>query len=228
MKTAAQILQLVDDFNWHEWQQDVKPGFTKIYTAALEDIGGDVGNNHGIDFNVDDPFVTKHMTEYIGERITQLSATSQDQVKRKIQSALADLEEDSSVQDLADLVAGAVRDLYSGYEQARALRIARTESAIVYNHANVLGGRQAGFDQFDVVDGTDDDECAEANGQTWPTQRCLDEPIAHPHCVRAFFAHVDDDQGEDDEDESASATEKRRLAHLRRLGLVDVRKKRTR
>lgn len=225
MKTAAQILELIDSFPWDDWQDKLQPDFTQVYKDAAAAIGRKAAAAHGVTFNVDDPGVSKHMTRYVGERVTQLSETSKSQVKAKIRSALEDADQDSSAQDLADLVTNTVRDTYDDYEQYRSLRIARTESAVVYNNGSVFAGIQSGFDNFDVVDGTDDDECADANGDVWTSDECLEDPIAHPNCVRAFFPHVDDDSGEEDDDETASATEKRRLANLRRRGLVDVRKR---
>jgi hypothetical protein len=197
--TAAALKRLAESFDWEAWQKKLEPGFTQVYRDAVTAVGTTAAKAHDVDFDADDPFVDKRLTAYVGERITQLSDTSKEQVIATIQGVLEDAEADSSVQDLADAVAGAVGDLYDDFEQYRALRIARTESAIVYNHGNVLGGSQAGFDSFDVVDGTDDDECAEANGDVWSTDECLDDPIAHPNCVRAFFPHVDD-RGDDEDD----------------------------
>lgn len=198
--TAADLKHLAETFDWNAWRDKLEPGFTQVYRDAVETIGTTAADAHGVAFDVDDPFVTRHMTSYIGERITQLEGTSKDKVIDAMQSALDDADEDASVADLTDSILGAVGDVYDDFEQYRALRIARTESAITYNHANVLGGSQAGFDQFDVVDGTEDDECAEANGDVWSTDECLDDPIAHPNCERAFFPHVDDNAGDEEED----------------------------
>lgn len=195
--TAEKLKTLVATFPWKDWQDKLAPGFTDVYKGAVEDVGTAAAGDHAVNFNVDDPMVSKHMTKYVGERITQLSETSKSQVSDALRGALEDADEASGVQDLADLVTDTVRDLYGDYEQYRSLRIARTESAVVYNNGSVFGGVQAGFDSFDVVDGTDDDECAEANGDTWTSDECLEDPIAHPNCVRAFFPHTD--AGDDDD-----------------------------
>lgn len=196
--TAAKLQHLVETFPWQDWQDKLLPGFTDVYKTAVEEGGTSAAGQHAVDFDVDDPMVSRHMTQYVGDRITQLSETSKAQVSDVVTRALADADEDSSVQDLADAITGAARDLYDDYAQYRSLRIARTESAIVYNNGAVLGGSQAGFDQFDVVDGTDDPECAAANGDVWSTTECLEDPISHPNCVRAFFPHAGAGDDEDD------------------------------
>jgi len=45
-----------------------------------------------------------------------------------------------------------------------------------------------------VIDGTEwDEECREANGQTWSIQKALANPIAHPNCVRTFVPYSTED-----------------------------------
>jgi hypothetical protein len=57
-----------------------------------------------------------------------------------------------------------------------------------------LGFSQAGIDEVEVSDGTDDDMCADANGQTWTLREALSEPIAHPNCTRSFIPLVPGDE----------------------------------
>lgn len=184
--TAKQLRALVKSFPWEEWNRQLAPELEQVYRDLVVSQGAAAADPAGVRFDQNDPFLQKHMTGYIGERITQLSRTSQKDVIRTLRRALAGTE-DLSPAKMQEHVLGAVRKTFKGYEAYRALRIARTESAIGYNHGGVLGGLQAGFTEFEVVDGTDDAECAEANGQVWSATKCLNNPIAHPNCVRAFF-----------------------------------------
>ena len=91
-----------------------------------------------------------------------------------------------SIQELNTLVLDTVQEKFKGYEQYRALRVARSESAIASNHGNILGFAQAGVNEVDVLDGTDDDLCAAASGQRWTLRESIENPIAHPNCQRGF------------------------------------------
>jgi hypothetical protein len=106
--------------------------------------------------------------------------------RQRAPANLASADEELSASQLQELVLDTVREKFEDYEAFRALRIARTESAIAYNHGGVLGGLQAGFKHFEVFDGTDDEICAQANGQIWTAAQCLRDPIGHPNCVRSF------------------------------------------
>ena len=193
--TAKQLRALVKSFPWDKWNKQLAPELEQVYRDLVVSQGSAAADAAGVSFDQDDPFLQKHMTSYLGERITQLSRTSQKDVIRTLRNALAG-GEDLSPAKLQEKVLGAVRKTFDGYEAYRALRIARTESAIAYNHGGVLGGVQAGFKRFEVVDGTDDEECAAANGQVWSATKCLNNPIAHPNCVRSFFGIADEDSDE--------------------------------
>jgi len=191
--TLKQLRALVKSFPWDEWNQALAPGLSQVYRDLVEVAGQDVAKAHGVTFRQDDPFLQQHMTAYVGERIVQLSRTSRQDVIMTIRRALRDAG-DLTASNLQDRILDAVRAKYQSYETYRALRIARSESAIAYNHGNVLGASQAGFDQVEVIDGTEwDEECREANGQIWTIQQALANPIQHPNCERAFVPHVLED-----------------------------------
>ncbi len=192
--TSKQLRDLVNGFDWKTWQKKLEPGFTQVYRDLVVVSAEGVADQHDVSFDQDDPFLERHMTEYVGERITQLSRTSKKDVIRTIRTAFATADDNLSVGELQDRILGAVREKYKSYDAYRALRIARTESAIGYNQGNVLGAAQSGFGKVDVVDGTDDEPCREANGAVWTTTKALQNPIAHPSCTRAFFPHVEDDE----------------------------------
>ena len=190
--TAKQLRALANSFPWKDWNDDLAEGFTQPYRDLVLIEGQKAAEAAGVEFNADDPFLQKHITSYVSERIVQLSKTTQNDVKKVLRTALAGADENLSPAQLQEQILDAVRQKFDDYEAFRALRIARTESAIAYNHGGVLGGIQAGFEEFDVYDGTDDEECAAADGSVWTADQCLENPIAHPNCVRSFGPHVDE------------------------------------
>ena len=99
---------------------------------------------------------------------------------------MADVIAEAFAQGLAP---GQVADLIeeaTAFDDARAELIARTETALVYNEAAIESFREYGVERVDVIDGDEDDECAEANGQVWTLEEAEANPLAHPQCVRDF------------------------------------------
>lgn len=190
---------MVNSFDWAAWQKDLEPGFRQVYSDLVVKEGTAAADAHGISFDETDPFVDEHMTAYVGDRITQLTRTTKKDVITTLRQALKGADGDLSPGKLRDLLLDTVRQKFEGYESWRALRIARTESGIGYNHGGVLGGLQAGFEKFEVTDGTDDEECAAANGAVWTANKCLEEPLAHPNCLRTFAPYAGDDKADDEE-----------------------------
>jgi hypothetical protein len=204
--SSRDLRGLVKSFPWDEWQKQLAPGFLQVYRDAVIEQGTAAAEDHDVTFDASDPFLQEHMTSYVGERITQLDEVTQQAVTSRIQQALAD-GEDLEPNALQESILDTVDDLFDDMSASRALRIARTEAAIVYNHGNTLGFAQAGFEEVDVIDGTDDDECADANGAVWSIDDALDDPLGHPNCTRQFAPHVDVASSGDDSDDSESEAE---------------------
>jgi hypothetical protein len=80
-----------------------------------------------------------------------------------------------------------VQGVYEQYKTWQATRIARTEAAVAYNRGAIAAFRDAGVQRVEVVDGTDDDDCAEANGSIWTVDEADSNPIEHPNCTREFY-----------------------------------------
>jgi hypothetical protein len=72
----------------------------------------------------------------------------------------------------------------------RAETIARTETALSYNRASVLGYKELGVEQFLAYDGDDDPECAERNGQTFTADEAADIED-HPNGTLVFSPLVE-------------------------------------
>lgn len=189
--TAAQLLRLVDTFDWDKWNEDLADGLSQQFRDLVLSTGAAAAKKQGVEFDANDPMLDEHMSKYLGDRISQLTETTKDDVRRVLRKALAG-DEDLTAAKLQEKVLSAVREKFESYEAYRALRIARTESATAYSWGGILGASQAGFGWVEVFDGTDDDECAAANGQIWTIQEALENPIAHPNCTRSFAPYEDE------------------------------------
>jgi hypothetical protein len=190
--TVEQLLALVDSFDWAAYNLELADGMTRIARNLVEGAGGEL---HGVDFDFDDPFVSAHTTKYVADRVTQLAETTKADLKRVLRQAF-DAGEGLGTAQLQDLVLSRVRETFEGYEAWRALRIARTESATLYNVANILGERQGGAEFVRVVDGHDCPQCAAADGAKWTIEEALANPLEHPSCRRGFLPYFDDETDE--------------------------------
>lgn len=72
--------------------------------------------------------------------------------------------------------------------QSRAEMVARTETGDAFNEGTLDGYDAAGVGKVLVSDGTDDPECAEANGSTWTIDDARLKRLEHPNCTRGFSA----------------------------------------
>lgn len=185
--SADELLELLAQFDWKDWGATLRDGIEPIYRDVVLVSGVAVYDS----FTLDDPFTSKFMTRYMGERIVQLEAATKDNVSALLRRVFDENGGGGSPFELGKLVADETRKQVKGYETWRANRIARTESAYAYNHGTVLGGFQAGVEEFNVTDGDKDEPCASANGAVWRYDRCLSNSLAHPNCTRVFSPRFD-------------------------------------
>lgn len=194
MPSPAQMLKDLDAFDWDAWNKTLAKGIEQpihdivIASAQAAAQMGDAVLDPG------NPIIKKFIGRYAMERAKQLNGTTKDAVADIIRRAFAGAPEGATTKELANAVREKVKETYEGYEQWRADRIARTETAIGYNNGNILGFAEAGVEKVKVLDGTQDDACASANGQTWTLAESLADPIAHPNCERAFSPILSDTQ----------------------------------
>lgn len=181
--TAAELIALVEKFDWEAYHASVEKTLTEAFGEIVAIQGARGAKRAGGSFDIDDPFVKKQLTGYVGERIVSLDDTSKANVSEMIRSMI---EGGVGVADLGDRIAEKVRERFEGFADWRADRIARSETAIAYNTGNLLGYHQNDVEEVEVIDGDDDEECRAAHGQVWPLEKALAEPIAHPGCVRDF------------------------------------------
>jgi len=72
----------------------------------------------------------------------QLDRTTKRELRERLRGVFAE-GGGKSASELCDLVLDQVRETCDGYKEWRALRIARTDSAIAYNHGDIFGFAQA-------------------------------------------------------------------------------------
>jgi hypothetical protein len=197
--TAKDLKRLLDSFDWDSWNSELREIIEEGYRAVALDQAAREADAHDLEFSPKDPFVERWFTRYLGERITQIDETTRDTLRDELQAAFADGKAQSATE-----LAGNLRDAVSdsaALSPSRALTIARTETAIGYNHGALLAYGQNGIERVEVSDGDGDEECAEADGQIWTLEHAMDDPVAHPNCVRSFspvVEEVDDSQADEE------------------------------
>jgi len=194
--TPAEVIALVDSFDWEAYHETITEPLNKSFMQILEIQGKRAMLRAGVSiaFDVDDPFVKKQLTGYVGERIVSLDKTTRTEVSDLVRSIIG--KDGGTTQQIGDLIAEKVRDKFTDYADWRADRIARAETAIAYNYGNVLGYRQAGVKKVKVIDNdaADADEiCRKAHGQIWTIEEALANPIGHPGCKRDFEPVLEDE-----------------------------------
>jgi hypothetical protein len=185
--SIGELLVVLERFPWGEWAKRLAPGLSQTYRDLVQTAGKAAAASAGGTWDFQDPFLSRWMTRYVGERIVQLERTTKVRVAALIRKTF-DEAPSTALHDLSRLVLDAVQAEFVAYEGWRAMRIARTERAIAANHGTIFGYVQAGVEEVEVSDGVEDDDCKEANGQIWTVARAIANPLAHPNCVRAFSA----------------------------------------
>ena len=102
----------------------------------------------------------------VGRRIAAINETTRDAIGRLIGDAFAQGLAPSQVADLIEQA--------TTFDESRAELIARTETALVYNEAALESFREYGVDRVEAIDGDEDEECAERNGQVYSVEEALD------------------------------------------------------
>lgn len=182
--TAADLLRLVDTFDWQAWADRIRALLEPRYRAVALDQAQLDADALGLSWDAQDPFVEDWFTGYLGERITQIDETTRTAVRDVLQSALRD-GVGESVTVLAARIRADVADAQV-FSPARALTIARTEAAFAYNAGALLLFRQNGYTHVLVSDGDLDAACEAADGAVWTIEYALEHLLEHPNCVRSF------------------------------------------
>ena len=94
-----------------------------------------------------------------GVRIVGINDTTRQRVADLVEQGVTD---GLGPADLGDLIEGDAI-----FDEARAELIARTETALVYNEAALGSYSEFGVEEVEAVDGDEDEECAQRNGEVY-------------------------------------------------------------
>lgn len=185
--TKTSVNKLLESYGWQGWDKHLKP---TIYSHLVDTLtNGGVAAAKSVEVNLSYAMINPHAVEYAEKRAGDLVGTgikseyhiadsTRDFIREKVTEAV---ENGTSVQELTDQLL----DEYA-FSDARALTIARTETALAYNKGTLVGYQKADVPAVTVIDGDSDEECADANGQVWSLDYASDNLIQHPRCVRHF------------------------------------------
>lgn len=186
----ADLLDQLDSLDLSDEADDMADFMRQIYPAlfgAAYDEAGDVLPVE-VSFDVTNPAIQKSINK-LAERIKGVPDTVRDMVRTIVADALKGEYDEGAGRVVVPSnkeIAARIRaqgDIQSEY---RSQMIARTETATAMNLGATHAYEDAGIEQVEVMDGDDDAECAQANGQTWSLDDARANPIAHPNCTRAF------------------------------------------
>lgn len=192
--TVADVTAALNSFDWAAWKQELADRYGDWHTGVVQDEGATVAAALGGTWQRDDPYLTRFVTRYIAERVTQLSDTTRDDLRDTIAGAFEDADqgddgEGLSVRGLSDALSATFDD----FSTDRANTIARTETAIAENQAAAFGYTASGYNYVEISDGDSDSACAAADGQIWSVEYWLANPIEHPNCERSGAPISDED-----------------------------------
>ena len=186
--TIDDLRRLVRIFPWQDWTDRLKDELGPLQEALLQ-AGGEAGaaDLRGR-FDGADPRVVA-LRDGLGERIVSIQGTAKDDVIDVLQRTFAEVAtagEDGgpTVFDLGTRIFDAAQGALDA--RWRADRIARTESATLFNLGNLTAFQQNGIEHVEVSDGDGCDICAAIDGEIWTVDEAMANPTEHPNCLRAF------------------------------------------
>lgn len=182
--TLRDLDDLLALFDWDAWTAKLRTILDDDVREVALEQGAREAALYGFGWDATDVFLDRHFTDYLAERVTQITESTRSLIAEELHRVF----EDGQGLNLTEL-AGRLVDMTAdsaAFSPARALTIARTETAIAYNTGTIAAYRQNGIEWVEVSDGDGDEECAAADGQMWTLEDALANPIAHPNCVRSF------------------------------------------
>jgi HK97 family phage portal protein len=180
-KAALRADALFDDEDEDAKLAEVMAG---IHQDGMEK-GYAIANKVGVDvqFDLEAPGLAA-LAGTLAKRVTGINATTKDALDAQVTEGLR------RGYSTMQIASGVEDEDYEGVEgvfaQAKGYRseaIARTETATAYNAAAIDAYKEAEIEEVEVLDGTDDPECDDANGSIWSIDEADDNPTEHPNCL---------------------------------------------
>lgn len=194
--TKADLQHIISALPWKEWTIAHTEEMADDSSTIVDDAGSAAADEISGSWSNADPFVSKHVSGYVGDEITGVDEYTRERIVDVLFEAL-DGDGLPSMTELASMMKDALDGSYV-LSPARALTIARTETATLLNIGQLAAYHQNGIDFVEVSDGDGDEDCAAADGAIWTLEEALDNPLEHPNCTRSF-SPVDAADAEDAE-----------------------------
>ena len=125
-------------------EQEAARAYEEGHEALAAELSHGVHGSLAIDFALVSPEVERWAAELAGRKITEISATTEEQVREVLAASLA---ENESIDELADRLRGKF-DEFKGF---RAETIARTETAGSFNYGKFAHAAQIDEENDDVA-----------------------------------------------------------------------------
>lgn len=109
--------------------------------------------------------VLAYIRDRTGERIVAINQTTRDLIAGLIGSGF---DQGLGASEVADSIEGA-----TAFNEARAEVVARTESMFAYNDASLRSYEEFGVTEVEALDGDEDEDCRERNGQTFTLEEAM-------------------------------------------------------
>lgn len=155
----------------------LRPYHITLLELAANDANGVLGIDASFDLEATE---VQDVLDLLATKVRSVAETTKDKIRRIVGDA-------AEAGHGPDWIRQQIQVLKEIDSKSRAELISRTEAATAYNHGTLLSYSQSGqVSGVEVLDGTNDEICAAANGQTWTLEEAADSPIGHPNCIRAF------------------------------------------
>jgi hypothetical protein len=124
--------------------------------------------------------ITEAMLARAASRITGINETTRAAVAEQVSEGVR------RGYSITQIVKGVADESYRGianvsaFDESRSELVARTETMLAYNEANLRGYQEMGVERFEALDGDFDEECETRNGQTFSIEEAL-EIEDHPN-----------------------------------------------
>ena len=155
----------------------MRPYHIQLLTLAAADADSTLGIEGSFDLESTE---VQDVLDLLATKVRSVAETTKEQIR----SITGEAARDGHGPDWIREQIQALKEIAS---KSRAELIGRTEAANAYNLGTITRYGQSGqVSGVEVLDGTNDEICAAANGQTWTLEEAADNPIGHPNCQRAF------------------------------------------
>ena len=166
-----------------------------LYQDAIKEAyntANAMGAGVGYSFDLHNPRLQSFLSQ-MAQRVTGINQTTRDAIAQVISDGMA---QGYSTAQISDGVPEAdypgISGVFADARGYRAKLIARTEASNTYNKASVMAYRDSGrVQRVEVMDGTHDPGCADANGSIWDLDYAEANPLQHPNCSRCFVPLVE-------------------------------------